>query len=778
VHVYLGAYARARSVVLACRAATGGQPAPLLIAQTTHVLAELAARGDDAEEALANYAHAQAEYAALGRAREACEVLLDAAECLLDRAGVSDASAASTKLAQARGSIEQHALHDLRLGYELLVARTRMQNGDVDGAVRELAALEARVERASDPELRWKVAFALAGGYRQSGATLVAASKARAAAELVEALALRLSPDLREGFRRDPRRRAALSLHKHLEREVASAESSSSRGDTRIVHGVDARYRRLLEVNKRLARERDVDRVLERITDTAIELSGAERGFVLLVDASGGLGTHVVRVHGGQEGDPHVAFSRSIAEAVLIDGEPIVTVNARDDRRLNEYLSVHKLMLKSVACIPVNGKDRTLGVLYLEHRMRAGRFDEQDLDLLIAFADQAAIALENARLWAEVETQKQALATANDELTSAKAELTRLLHARTEELQAARVSLEKAQESALLRGTRFGIVGRSAAMQRVFATLERVQHSSVPVVVQGESGTGKELVARAIHAGSARARGPFVTLNCAAVPETLIESELFGHVKGAFTGADRERKGVFAQAQGGTLFLDEFAEASPRLQVALLRVLQEGKVLPVGADQELAVDVRVVVACQRPLRELVAQGRLREDLYYRLSVVELRVPALRERGDDIPELCEHLLRQIAKREQREPLRLTRSALDALMRHALPGNVRQLEHLLLSAAMMADGSVIGVESLALEPVAAAPAEAAPADDDAASPRPDSVLPEDLASYKAREKSRILDALDRHAWNRAKAAHELGMPRRTFYRRLSEFGILDS
>jgi serine/threonine-protein kinase PknK len=779
VLVHLGAYARARSVVEGCRRAAGDADLSLLVAQSTHVLATIDARTEQTERALSGFGHARAQFDALNRKREACEVLLDTAEALLDRGGVSDASAASAALAQARGLIDGHALHDFQLNYELLAARARMQNGDVDGAVRELKSLETRARVATDRDMHWKAAHALAVGYAQAGALLVAEAAARDAAEIVESQAMGLSPDLRDGFRRDPRRRAALvhleALKRGTERNVISSGSS----DTRVVHGVDARFKRLLDVNKRLARERDLDRILERITDTAVELSGAERGFVLLVDAQGELGTHVVRVHGGVEGDPHVAFSRSIAESVLIDGEPIVTMNARDDRRLHDFLSVHKLMLKSVACIPINGKERTLGVLYLEHRVRAGRFDEHDLDLLLAFADQAAIAIENGRLWAEVEAQREALTSANQHLREAKDELERVLHARTEELEDVRQHLEQARTDASGKSGRFGVIGHSAAMMRVISLLERVQDNHVPVVVQGESGTGKELIARAIHFGGKRAAGPFVTLNCAAIPDSLVESELFGHVRGAFTGADRERKGVFVQAHGGTLFLDEFAEASPRLQVSLLRVLQEARVLPLGADAELAVDVRIVVGSQQPLSALVAQGKVREDLYYRLSVVEVRLPPLRERRDDIPALCEHLLRVHAQREQCAPKRLARDALELLMRHPLPGNVRQLEHLLVSASMMAEGRVISAQDLGgfgdgHQPGASAESEA----ETHSSSLTPAELPEDLGAFKAREKAKILEALERHAWNRAKAAHELGMPRRTFYRRLTEFGILEA
>jgi transcriptional regulator with GAF, ATPase, and Fis domain len=469
-------------------------------------------------------------------------------------------------------------------------------------------------------------------------------------------------------------------------------------------------------------------------------------------------------------------------------------------------MSVHKLMLKSVACVPIRGPERVLGVLYLEHRLRAGRFRDRDLDLLLAFADQAAIALENARLWRENEQRRRALEARNQELEQANVAVERLLDARSEELEQAQRALRRARSDAARASERYGMVGRSAAMQRVFALIDRVRDSALPVVIQGESGTGKERVARAIHGDGSRRRGAFVAVNCGALPESLIESELFGHVRGAFTGADRDKPGLFVQAQAGSLFLDEFADASARLQIDLLRVLQEGKLRPVGAERDVAVDARVIAAVNRPLAELVRERRLREDLFYRLSVIEIRLPPLRERPEDLPLLCEHLLAQIASQHLGRKLRLSRAAFARIAAHPLPGNVRQLEHMLLSAAMMAEGACIEVCDLPLSEAASARIEGAgqaplpsalpaaasawgreaaetdhrePLEEGTAGGSPDDALAAgvgDLRSFKQRERQRILSALERHGWNRAKAATALGMPRRTFYRRLAEFGIL--
>jgi DNA-binding NtrC family response regulator len=439
-------------------------------------------------------------------------------------------------------------------------------------------------------------------------------------------------------------------------------------------------------------------------------------------------------------------------------------------------MSVHKLMLKSVACIPISGHRGVVGVLYLEHRLRAGRFQESDIDLLLAFADQAAIAIENARLWRENEKRRRELEAQAAELAKAKGDIERLLETRTEELAEVRRDLGRARAALESQTNRHGIVGQSVAMRRVYALIDRVADSPVPIVIEGESGTGKELVARAIHFGGARRKEPFVALNCAALPEHLLESELFGHVRGAFTGADRDKRGLFQQANGGTIFLDEFADVPPRMQLDLLRVLQERRIRPVGAEQDHAIDVRVIAATNRPLKQLVASGRLREDLYYRMSVVEIRLPSLRERIEDVPLLCDHLLSRLAEQNGGRPRKLSRAALERILASDLPGNVRQLEHLLTSAAMLADGPLIEPSDLGLAVGGEDEGEGEQAHAAVAEGERDGDLPSDLNGYKNREKQRILDALEKHNWNRAKAATALGMPRRTFYRRLTEFNIL--
>jgi transcriptional regulator with GAF, ATPase, and Fis domain len=727
----------------------------------------VAAATDDADRALESIDRAIAVLREADDPAEMAACYLDGAEVLLDRDGPADVSAAVARLADARDLIESAGQETLRLRLDLLLARARGATNDADGAVQDLERVVAEARTGERRDLEWQGLAALARLYEARGAEFLARRAWEQAVEVLESIATGLGRQRREAFWTDSRR----------QRARRRAAGQRDRQAMPPAAATDARLTRLLEILKRLASEHDVDRLLERITDCAIELSGAERGFVLLDDGErGALMPRTVRDVATPE-DPHVAFSRSIAEAVLIDGEPIVTVDARQDERLRQYVSVHALHLRSVACLPIRGRSGTLGVLYLEHRMRRGRFGDADLDILLAFADQAAIALENARLLASLERRREELQAANEELARAKEEIERLLDAKTAELEEARGELVRAREALRAANDKHGLVGRSERMRRVFAIIDRVRDANVPVVIQGESGTGKELIARAIHYGGARARKPFVTINCAAIPEALLESELFGHVRGAFTGADRNRPGVIAKASGGTLFLDEVGDMPPKMQVDLLRVLQDGKLRPVGGEEEIAVDVRVIAASNKPLRDLVQRGLFREDLYYRLNVVELWVPALRDRREDIPLLCDHFLAAFAKQHGMPPKRIARDAVQRLAAHPLPGNVRQLEHVLLNACLMTEGDVIGAGDLVLGDDGDLAFSAAPPKESSPFPRSASdEPPASLEEFKSLEKRRILEALEASSWNRVRAAKVLGMARRTFYRRLREYDIL--
>ncbi len=308
------------------------------------------------------------------------------------------------------------------------------------------------------------------------------------------------------------------------------------------------------------------------------------------------------------------------------------------------------------------------------------------------------------------------------------------------------------------------MVGNSPAMLEIFDQVRRFATCDVPVLITGESGTGKELVARAIHERSARAKGPYVALNCAAVPATLIASELFGYEKGAFTGASARKHGHIEHAHRGTLFLDEIGDMPIDLQGLLLRFLQEGEILRVGGRQPIKVDVRVVAATNVRLREAIAAGRLREDLYYRLNVLTLQLPALRERDGDVEVLATYFLRQIAQELGREFDGFAPSALAAMLAYPWPGNVRELIATLRRAAVLANGKLIEASDLRLEaPLAAA------------RPSPPVRMPRPRAAIRPKpgsdgERDAILQALQDGRFNITRAAQLLGVARATLYRML--------
>lgn len=324
-----------------------------------------------------------------------------------------------------------------------------------------------------------------------------------------------------------------------------------------------------------------------------------------------------------------------------------------------------------------------------------------------------------------------------------------------------------------------GIIGRTPKMIELYKEVARVAPSRSTVLLVGESGTGKELIARAIHAHSPRAAQPFIAFNCGALTETLLEAELFGHVKGSFTGAVADKRGLFEEADHGTILLDEIGETSPALQVKLLRVLQEGEIKRVGDAKSRRVDVRVIAATNRQLEEEVKAGRFREDLFYRLSVVMLTVPPLRERREDIPLLAAHFLKRLrlGADKPRSPigssvaeLSLTPETLEVLMTYPWPGNVRQLENAIEYAAIHARGSLITPEDLP-EKIRKVQPSVRILDGE---PRLNNIY-SDLPTLDEMERRYLLHVLEAVNWNRSRAAEILGIDRRTLYRMAERFGV---
>ena len=308
-----------------------------------------------------------------------------------------------------------------------------------------------------------------------------------------------------------------------------------------------------------------------------------------------------------------------------------------------------------------------------------------------------------------------------------------------------------------------GIIGESGRMQEVLALAKRVAPSNATVLIRGESGTGKELIARAIHFNSPRAGGPLVNLNCAALPEQLLESELFGHEKGAFTGAVAQRKGRFERADGGSIFLDEIGDLSPALQVKLLRVLQERQFERVGGNKTIGANVRVMAATHRDLEQAMRDGTFRDDLYYRLNVVTIQIPPLRERREDIPLLLEHFLRKFAEKNRRDVTGLTAAARDALLKYDYPGNVRELENIIERAVLLCRGRVIDLEDL---PATVRPGRRGPSEP----------LPKDLPGVLADiERQAIESALERTGGIQTQAAEALGISERVLRYKMKKYGL---
>jgi DNA-binding NtrC family response regulator len=342
-----------------------------------------------------------------------------------------------------------------------------------------------------------------------------------------------------------------------------------------------------------------------------------------------------------------------------------------------------------------------------------------------------------------------------------------LLHVRRAlEQKNLRLELERLRTEVRGRYQFSNLIGRSENMARVFAVVAQVSDLPANILITGESGTGKELIARAVHFNSARARGPFVALNCAAVPGALLESELFGYVRGAFTDAKKDRRGLFQEASGGTLFLDEIGEIAVNLQAKLLRAIEEKEVRPLGANKNEKVDARLISATNGDLEQRVGDGSFRQDLYYRLNVIRIELPPLRERTDDIPILVDHFIQKFNPQSRRTVSGIDNDALEVLMSHRWPGNVRELEHTIERAVLMGQKATIGVDDLPQSMIAAS--------------HNDAPLEKAVAkgyTLHDLEREYIQRVMENTKGNKTEAARILGVDRTTLYRKLEEYKVTD-
>ncbi|MEL6431287.1 MAG: sigma 54-interacting transcriptional regulator [Planctomycetota bacterium] len=455
------------------------------------------------------------------------------------------------------------------------------------------------------------------------------------------------------------------------------------------------------KITRELTGETDLMRLLRLIVDSAVALVGGERGFVLLEDARnakerGAEAPDVERmtVSVARSFDhtdivvPRSRLSMGIAGRAAREGTPILTVDAGQDDRFDGMASVEELRLRSVMSLPIFLDGRVIGVLYVDNRLQYGAFAPDDLELMELFSAQASIALKNARLVASLREKAGHLEASSLQIERLNEQLGRKVRDQAGELAVVRRELDRERS----RYDYSQMIGASDAIRAVFHSLDRIVESDLPVLIHGESGTGKELIARAIHSNGERKDRPFVSENCAALPDTLLESELFGHVRGAFTGAYKSKRGLLEQADGGTLFLDEIGDMSPEMQKKLLRVLQEGEFRVLGSDRMVKVDVRLLAASHQSLQALVEEGKFREDLYYRIAVLSVELPALRERRDDIPLLADHLLLRASREAGREAPALPHEVVTALCAHDWPGNVRELENEMRRLLVLSEGEV--------------------------------------------------------------------------------------
>jgi transcriptional regulator with GAF, ATPase, and Fis domain len=409
--------------------------------------------------------------------------------------------------------------------------------------------------------------------------------------------------------------------------------------------------------------------------------------------------------------------------------------------------TLRRLGARSALRVPLPLGNAVFGSLFFLSRA-PGQFSEDDLDFARRVAEHLALAFSHQRL-AEAARRDAAARETAARLEAQVETLTRELESRT---------------------GRRRVVGHSQRWKDVLAHAARVAQTETTVLLMGESGTGKEVVARFIHHGSRRGRGPFIAINCAALPDQLLESELFGHERGAFTGAVSSKPGRIEQANGGVLFLDEVGEMAPSVQAKLLRVLEEREFMRLGSTRVVHADIRVIAATNRDLHAAIQRGEFREDLYYRLGVFEISLPPLRDRLDDILDLADSFLEEIGETVGRPAAGIARDAKDHLLAYSWPGNVRELRNAIERAVILADGGVIRSEHL---PVAPRPAAAAAPIDSAATP-----LPAGGISLEAIERSLVVKALTQARHNKTRAAKLLGLTRAQLYSRIEKYGLAES
>ncbi len=489
-------------------------------------------------------------------------------------------------------------------------------------------------------------------------------------------------------------------------------------GDPEVAERIHARLSQLYRISEEILGVRDEEELFDLLLNTATREVGAERGFLGLAPEDGDADPRsltVVRfwdpVHGGKA--QSLQMSESIFNHIIRQRRSVLV---RDVPERQDFgMSVIDLKIRSFLCAPLVQEDRFLGLLYVDTRSQREQFDRSDLEFVSALARLAALALQHLRNQTFLIAENKRLRT--------------------------------------IAGGSEDLVADHPKMAEVLRIIEKVAPRDTSVLVVGENGTGKELVAKAIHKRSTRNGAPFIAVNCGAIPPNLVESELFGYEKGAFTGANRTTPGKFELANGGTLFLDEIGDMPLDMQVKILRALQERKFFRVGGKKEIEVDIRVISATNQDLQALIEEARFREDLYFRLAVVTIAVPPLRERGDDALTIARHFLEHASPQK----VTITKQAAECLLKYHWPGNIRELRNVLEQALIMGDGTRITPGDLPARVAKTARGK----------------LSFQLKPLEEVEKGYILRVLDETEGNKAQAASILGISRETLYQKLRQY-----
>ena len=464
------------------------------------------------------------------------------------------------------------------------------------------------------------------------------------------------------------------------------------------------------------------ENLLERVLEIAMTHLSAERGFVILADPNKENGYDVVTMKNfsSQRTSNEYAASSSVVTNVLNTGEAVLTFDAPNDERFESSVSIIAQKILSIICVPLRTGERTFGAVYLDSSTMLKEFNDESLKFLTIFGDLAGIAIENAKRYTELRNQNERLKN--------EADVTHLFT---------------------------NIIGKSDTWKRALEIVQRVLDIDVAILITGESGTGKELVARAIHENGLRKGLAFVAVNCSAIPESLIEGELFGYVRGAFTGANAAKKGLVEVADGGTLFLDEIADLPFALQSKLLRLLQEKEYRRIGDTVTRSADIRIIAATNKDLKSEVKNGTMREDLYFRLNVVSIHLPPLRERKDDIPLLAKHFLQRTAQMYKRSIDSIHPDAMHMLLANPWKGNVREFQNVIERAVVLCLGTQLTPADLVLDFT-----------------QRNSILPNSVTLEEI-ERQIIETALDEMDGNRRRTAEKLGVSLRWLQYRLKEW-----